>query len=62
MRHGFKACLLPVAILLAWLSAIGSAWAADPQARALTPPSPSPARSACRARVPRIIEAGLTET
>jgi signal transduction histidine kinase len=62
MRHGFKACLLPVAILLAWLSAIGSAWAADPQARALV--LYSTRRDAQIAVVgerelPRIIEAGL---
>jgi signal transduction histidine kinase len=62
MRRGFKACTFPVAILLAWLSASGSAWAADPQARALV--LYSTRRDAQIAVVgdremPRIIEAGL---
>jgi len=62
MRHGCRACRLPVAILLTWLSATGSAWAQDRQARALV--LYSTRRDAQIAVVgerelPRIIEAGL---
>ncbi len=61
-RRGFKACLLPVATLLACLSGIESAWAADPPARVLV--LYSTRRDAQisvvgERELPRVIEAGL---
>jgi len=62
MRPGCKTCRLPVAILLAWLSGIGSVWAQDPPARVLV--LYSTRRDAQisvvgERELPRVIEAGL---